>query len=193
MAANRRKILVPLATLTVAGAVAVGSGASFTSTTASTTAVSSGVVSHSNDVTSLAIENIKDGDTITGSVTVTNTGTLPSTLTLAQTGGDSTFVPGDLLLTLSQDGAVLWTGDFASLDQTLELGEIAADPDAEGAGLGGSATVDFSVTLDETDGIDDNTNENKDASASFTWVSTQLEGDSIPFLDAFDGAFGIGE
>ena len=30
MAANRRKILVPLATLTVAGAVAVGSGATFT-------------------------------------------------------------------------------------------------------------------------------------------------------------------
>ncbi len=31
MAANRRKVLVPLATLMVAGSVAVGSGASFTS------------------------------------------------------------------------------------------------------------------------------------------------------------------
>ena len=81
MAANRRKVLVPLATLMVAGTVAVGSGASFTSTTASTTAVTSGSVTHVNDVTSLSITNIKDKDTVTGSVKITNTGTLPSTLT----------------------------------------------------------------------------------------------------------------
>ena len=33
---NSRKILVPLATLAAAGAIAIGSGATFTSTTANT-------------------------------------------------------------------------------------------------------------------------------------------------------------
>jgi hypothetical protein len=46
------------------------------------------------------------------------------------------------------------------------------------------------VTLDETT---DNSNENKTASASFTWVSTQLEGEGLGFSTLFDGAFGIGD
>lgn len=185
MAANRRKILVPLATLAVAGAVAVGSGASFTSTTASTAAVSSGVVSHSNDVTSLAIENIKDGDTITGSVTVTNTGTLDSDLTLEATAADGTFVNPDLNLQLLAGGVEIYNGPFQDVETAgvLDVARITSE------GLTESATVDFVVTLNE---LTDNTNENKAASASFTWVSTQLEGEGIPFVSTFTEGLGIG-
>ncbi|GAB2643010.1 hypothetical protein GCM10027270_34110 [Nocardioides ginkgobilobae] len=185
MAANRRKILVPLATLTVAGAVAVGSGASFTSTTASTTSVSSGIVSHSNDVTSLDITNIKDGDTITGSVTVTNTGTLQSDLTLQATAADGGFVNPDLNLQLVSGGTTLYNGPFQDVETAgvLDVATLAVD------GAGESATVQFIVTLDE---LTDNSNENKTASASFTWVSTQLEGEGLGFTSAFAGAFGIG-
>ena len=43
-----RKVLVPLATLAVAAAVAVGSGATFTSTSHSKIVVTSGKVVHSN-------------------------------------------------------------------------------------------------------------------------------------------------
>ena len=43
---NRRKILIPLATLLAAGAVAVGSGATFTSTTMSASAVTAGTLVH---------------------------------------------------------------------------------------------------------------------------------------------------
>lgn len=185
MAANRRKILVPLATLTVAGAVAVGSGASFTSTTASTTSVSSGVVSHSNDVTSLVVENIKDGDTITGTVTVTNTGTLSSDLTLEATAADGTFINPDLNLQLLVAGATIYDGPFQDVDTAgaLDVARLTADGATE------SATVTFVVTLDEAT---DNSNEDKDASASFTWVSTQLEGEGLSFTSAFDALPGIG-
>lgn len=170
--ATRRKVLVPLATLMVAGAVAVGSGASFTSTTASTTAVSSGNVTHANDVTKLAITNIKDDDVVTGSVTITNTGSLPSTLTLAETGSTSTFIGGDLKLKLTTGSTVLYNGTFGGLVDNAKI-DLGALP------VGGSTTVTFAVTLDETT---DNTNEGKDAGASFQWVSTQEAGSPLSFL-----------
>jgi len=184
MAANRRKILVPLATLTVAGAVAVGSGASFTSTTASTTAVSSGNVTHSTDITTMDITNIKDGDTIKGSVTITNTGTIDSTLTIAETDfavGQKSFLPGDLTLTLVQDGNVatpVYSGDFGGMtdDVTYDLGALP---------VGESTTVEFTVVLDEAT---DNTNENASATAAFQWVSTQVDGEDLDFVtNVFDG------
>lgn len=181
--ATRRKVLVPLATLLVAGTVAVGSGASFTSSTASTTAVSSGSVTHVNDVTSLAVENIKDGDTITGSVTIENTGTLDSTLTLAETGATSGFVDGDLDLRLTQGSTVLYDGTFGGLvdGRTLDLGALP---------VGATTTVTFAVTLTEST---DNTNEGRTAQAAFQWVSTQEEGEGLTFATAFDAIAGLGD
>lgn len=195
MAANRRKVLVPLATLMVAGAVAVGSGASFTSTTASTTTVTSGAVTHVNDTTTLSITNIKDKDTITGSVTITNTGSLPSDLTVAQISApaaDNTFVTGDLRLKITVPGlaAPVYDGTFGQMSTTpVALGSLAADPDGAGPGKGGSITATFVVALNETT---NNTNENKKALANFQWVSTQQAGSSNPFSSAFDALTGNG-
>jgi hypothetical protein len=45
---NSRKVLVPLATLLVAGAVAVGSGATWTAESDSAITASSGKIAHSN-------------------------------------------------------------------------------------------------------------------------------------------------
>ena len=195
MAANRRKILVPLATLMVAGSVAVGSGASFTSTTASTTAVTSGAVTHVNDTTSLAITNIKDKDTITGTVKITNTGSLPSDLTIAQLSApaaENTFVTGDLKLKITVPGlaAPVYDGTFGQMPSTpVALGSMAADPDGAGPQVGGSITATFVVTLNETT---NNTNEGKKALASFQWVSTQQAGSSLSFVPGYDALFGQG-
>ncbi|NYG56653.1 TasA family protein [Nocardioides perillae] len=167
-----RKVLVPLATLMAAGAVAVGSGATFTSTTASTTSVASGSVTHANDVTKLDIANIKPGDTITGSVVITNTGTLPSTLTLQETGDATTFNGADLELSLTQGGTSLYDGSFGALDNATKLA-LGALP------VGGSTTVTWTVTLVESA---DNLNEGKTASASYQWVSTQDAGVTLPFV-----------
>lgn len=170
--ATRRKVLVPLATLMVAGTIAVGSGASFTSTTASTTAVSSGSVTHSNNVTNLAITNIKDKDVVTGSVTITNSGTLASTLTLAETGATSNFIGSDLNLKLTKDSTVLYDGAFGGQVDNAKI-DLGALP------VGASTTVTFVVTLNETT---DNTNEGKTAQAGFQWVSTQEAGSPLSFL-----------
>lgn len=178
-----RKVLVPLATLMAAGAVAVGSGASFTSTSASTTAVTSGNVTHVNDVTSLDITDIKDGDVVTGAVTIENTGTVASTLTLAETGSTSSFVAGDLDLRLTAGDTVLYDGTFGALEDGLALpvGDLP---------VGGSQTVTFTVSLNEAT---DNTNEDKDASASFQWVSTQVDGEALDFVATLGGALGLGD
>lgn len=195
MAANRRKVLVPLATLMVAGAVAVGSGASFTSTTASTTTVTSGAVTHVNDVTTLAVTNIKDKDTITGTVTITNTGSLPSDLTVAQVSApalDNTFVTGDLRLKITVPGLAtpVYDGTFGQMSTTpVALGSLAADPDGAGDQKGGSITATFVVTLNETT---NNTNEGKKALANFQWVSTQQAGSSLPFVGTLNNALGFG-
>lgn len=172
--ANRRsrKVLVPLATLMAAGAVAVGSGATFTSTTASTSTVASGSVTHANNVTKLDIANIKPGDTVTGSVVISNTGTLPSTLTLQETADATTFNAADLNLRLTQGGATLYNGSFGALDNATKLA-LGALP------VGGSTTVTWTVTLVETA---DNLNEGKNASASYQWVSTQDAGVTLPFV-----------
>ena len=80
---NRRKVLVPLTTVLVAGAVAVGSGATFTSTTDNTiSSVTSGTLTHTNSKDRAAIfnlpANLKPGDVVNGTVTITNTGSLPA-------------------------------------------------------------------------------------------------------------------
>ncbi len=185
---NRRKVLVPLATLAIAGAIAVGSGATFTSTTASTTAVSSGAVTHANDVSKLDIGNIKPGDTIKGTVTVTNTGSLDSTLSLRQVSATNGFVADDLQLTLTHtdSGTALtaatpfYTGDFAKF-ATKDLGALAADPDGSGPAKGGSATVQWAVTLKQSAA---NANEGKSATANYEWVSTQKAGEERSFVSS---------
>lgn len=173
MTSNRRKVLVPLATLLAAGAVAIGSGATFTSTTASTTTVASGHVEHTLDNTKLDIANIKPGDVITGSVELTNTGTLPATVTLRENLSTNTFTDGALTLELTQAGNAtpLYSGNFGGLADTTVLPLGAVDVD-------GSTTVTWKVTFaaDAT-----NLDEKKAASASYTWISTQNPGVALPF------------
>ena len=67
---NRRKILIPLATLLAAGAVAVGSGATFTSTSVSSSAVTAGTLVHTQHGQRGHDERharSSPGDTVTGS------------------------------------------------------------------------------------------------------------------------------
>ncbi|MBD8608868.1 hypothetical protein IFT73_18580, partial [Aeromicrobium sp. CFBP 8757] len=84
-----KKILLPLATLVAAGAIAVGSGATFTSTSANTiSSVTSGTLTQSNSKANAAIfnlTNIKPGDVVNGSLTIKNTGSLPATFSLTET------------------------------------------------------------------------------------------------------------
>lgn len=170
--ATRRKVLVPLATLLVAGAVTVGSGATFTSQTAHSAAVTSGTLSHTNSQNGLKlnITGIKPGDTRSGTVTLTNDGNLDSTLALSESADSSGFAAGDLKLVISQSGVTtpLYTGDFGGQDNAVKM-------DLGALNVGRSTTVTFTVSMPTTAG---NVNQGKSAAATYTYVTTQNAGDT---------------
>jgi spore coat-associated protein N len=171
---NRRKVLVPLATMLAAGAVAVGSGATFTSTPSNSVAVTAGHLVHTNnhDGTTLTAANMKPGDSLTGTVTIQNTGTLDSTLKLDETANADAFAVNDLTLKVSQGATVLYNGDFAGSIGTLDLGSLNAGAN----GVGDSTQVTFVVSMPSTD---TDVEQGKTASASFRFVSTQKAGSSL--------------
>ncbi len=95
---NTKKVLLPLATLLAAGAVAIGSGATFTSSTANTiSSVTSGTLTHTNSKNNAAVfslSNIKPGDVVNGSLTITNTGSLPASFSLTETSSTGQHAAG---------------------------------------------------------------------------------------------------
>lgn len=172
---NSRKILVPLATLAAAGAIAIGSGATFTSTTANTiSSVTSGTLTHTNSKDNAAVftlTNLKPGDTLTGSLTLKNTGSLPAAFSLTEKSSTNGFTGSNLTLEIKNatTGGVVYTGTFGGLEDGLkkDIGQIA--PDA-------SSKFDFTVKLAQGA---DNADQGKNATATYTWDSVQLEGSTF--------------
>lgn len=168
--AMSRKILIPLATLVAAGAVAVGSGATWTSTTDNAISVTAGDLLHVNsqDGATLTLDEIKPGDSMSGSVTVENTGSTDSTLDLAVSGARTDF-SNFLTISVSENGVSLYDGPFSG----LALGFAQTDIDFAS---GDSVTYDVSVALDtaatEADQL-------KVAGAAFTWTQTQVDGEVL--------------
>lgn len=162
---GKRRLLVPLATLLAAAAVAVGSGATYTSTSAHAVSVTSGVLTHSNnhDGETLAVTNFRPGDTASGTLTITNDGTIDSTLILQETSSTNGFTSGVLTLKISQGATVLYNDDFGGLaDATkLNLGDLP---------VGASTTVTYTISMDAAAG---NENQGAVATAHYQWVTTQ--------------------
>jgi spore coat-associated protein N len=166
MTANSRKALVPLATLLAAGAVAIGSGATWTSTTSSSVSVTSGDVLHTNnhDGAVLTVANIKPGDTVSGTVDIENTGTLDATLGFQESGDTTGFSAGGLNLVIKQGSTELYNGDFGGYANTVHnLGDLDS---------GETSTFTFTISMPSDAS---NANQNKTASATYTWVTTQKD------------------
>lgn len=169
-----KKVLVPLATLLAAGAIAVGSGASFTSTTENTiSAVTSGTLEQSNSKDNAAVFNLADvkpGDVLNGSLVITNTGSLPAKFSLTETTSTNEFAGENLSLTIknSTTGAPVYTGTFGGLEDGVknQLGTFAA---------GEANSYVFTVKLDQAA---DNSQQGKTATAAFQWDSVQLDGET---------------
>ncbi len=171
---NTKKILIPLATLAAAGAIVVGSSATFSSETGNTiSAVTSGTLSHTNSKDNQAIfdlTNLKPGDTLTGSLTLTNTGSLPAGFSLTEKSSTNAFTGENLTLTIANTttGAQIYDGTFGGLEDGVKqtLGTIAPDV---------ANTFTFTVKLDEATG---NNDQGKSAGAVYTWNSVQLDATS---------------
>jgi len=167
-----RKILVSLATLLAAGAVAVGSGATFTSSTGNTiSAVTAGTLTQSNSKSGQAIfnlTNLKPGDTLNGSLALTNTGSLPASFSLTEVSSSNTFTGANLTLDIVDTTAksTVYSGSFGGLaDGTKNvLGDWAA---------GTTHNFTFTVKLAQDA---PNADQGKTAAAVYAWDSVQLAG-----------------
>ncbi|MDC5697176.1 CalY family protein [Intrasporangium calvum] len=173
---NSKKILVPLATLVVAGAIAVGSGATFSSTSENTiSSVTAGTLTQSNSKDGLAVfnvANIKPGDTVNGTVTIKNTGSLPANFTLTEVSSSNGFSGNNLTLVIKNQAtnAEVYNGTFGGLKSAGAKG--LGDTWAAGA----SNTYVFTVKL----ALDTpNADQGASASATYKWDATQvLAGDT---------------
>jgi len=167
---SHKRAIVGLATILAATAVAVGSGATFTSQTASAeSSFVSGTLTQSNSKDGVAIvtgANMKPGDVRTGEVTISNTGSLPGVFTLTERNDSNGFQPGSLTLRIQDTapgGAVVYDGDLGSVPASgIALGTFAAD--------GGAKTYRFTVTLQTTAGDDD---QGRSAGAEYVWDAVQ--------------------
>lgn len=178
MAKATRKILVPLATLTAAAAVAIGSGATFTTQTHNTiSAVTAGSLQQTNSKADSALfnlSNMKPGDSVTGAVTITNSGSLAQKLTASELQVADSFTTGDLKLVVTDtsDSRQVYSGNFGSMGTGVSL--LAHDGSDTWA-AGEAHSYSFVVTLASAAG---NQDQGKAASASFTWDGVQTAGSS---------------
>jgi len=164
-----RKILVPLATLLAAGSIAVGSGATFSSTTGNTiAAVTAGTLTQSNSKDGQAIfnlTNLKPGDVLNGSLTLTNTGTLPAIFSLTEVSSTNGFSASNLTLDIKDTtaGTTVFSGTFGALVDGAknDLGTWAA-------GQAHNFTFTVKLSADAT-----NAEQGKTASAVYSWSSVQ--------------------
>lgn len=128
-----RKILVPLATLAIASAVAVGSGADFTSTSQITADITAGkiVADNNKDTGTLTITELKPGDAASGTVQLTRgtgsnlSGDLSVVIDNVTSGFDADAV------TITVDGnSTSGTADLETVEQsvdhkaTIDLGSL---------------------------------------------------------------------
>lgn len=166
------KVLVPLATFAAAGAIAVGSGATFTSQTGNTiSAVTSGTLQQTNSKDGAAIfdlSNLKPGDTLNGNLTLTNTGSLPASFGLTETSSANSFSADNLSLTIvnTTTGASVYTGTFGGLADGTRTDLGVVQP-------GAADSFTFTVRLASAA---PNTDQGRTASAAYRWDAVQLDG-----------------
>ena len=153
-----RLVVLPLAPLLAAAALAVGSGADFSSSSVvTTTSTTSGALSPSNGRANSAIfrlGNLKPGDSLTGSVVIANSGWLVER-------GTNGFVKKDnlslIIAVATAPTAPIWVGTFGALTKE---GPLALEGD------GTPREYIFTVTLAPSA---DNTEQGRTASASYRW------------------------
>lgn len=171
---SRTKVLSLLAVLITAGAMTLQSGATFTSQSANpmnvVTAGTLRLESSAPDQAVITATDVKPGDVTRGTVTLTNTGTLPGDLGFTEVESASEFAPGVLTLTVTDttpggSGDVVYTGDFGGLADGARTEVGVLEP-------GEARTYEFTVELSRDA---DNTQQGLAASATFRWDAVQVD------------------
>ena len=167
------KILLSLAAISVMTIAAVGGTfANFTAspTTIASNAFASGslTMSRSGSGAIFTASAMKIGDTATGSVTITNTGTIAGAYSLAGSSSGSSALSSQLNLKVYKDvdgGTAIYDGSLGAFS-SVALGTFAASGDAH--------TFYFHVSFPTTGtDVGDNALQGLSASTTFTWSATQ--------------------
>ena len=164
-----RKALVPLATLAVAAAVAVGSGATWTTSSTNHVSITSGNLLNENldDGATMTVGQLKPGVTKSAKLTIDegDDNDVDADLKLVASNVSSGFTAGDLLIRIKAENKVD-TGYFNfetlnSTNGTIDLGTLEDEF--------GTQTVEIFVSMPTTAG---NGAQGKDATADFQFVTT---------------------
>ncbi len=180
--ATPRRLLIALGALTIASAVAVGTGANFNATSANPgTIITAGTIVLTDSASGTAILTtgpMKPGGTSTGTVDIKNGGSVPATVTLAKAGltdtPSSPPLSGKLALTIQDLGepscvsgcptpVTLYSGTLGSMG-TIALGSFAA-----------SAAHRYKLTVSFPEGVNgaDNSYEGANTRVDYVWTATQ--------------------
>jgi spore coat-associated protein N len=168
------KILLSVATVAVVTVAAVGG--TFANFTATPTSIASNAfaagsltMTRSGSGAIFSASAMKIGDSATGSITISNTGSLAGSYTLAGSGSGSATLANQLTLKIYADvdssGTPVYDGTLGGFS-SASLGTFAATT--------GTHTYYFHVTLPTT-GADttDNAFQGLSASETFTWSAVQ--------------------
>jgi spore coat-associated protein N len=167
---NRGKILVAIAALLVAVAATVGSGAVWSASSSNlgnTVATGNLALDDSKTGAIFAISNLAPGHDGTGSVVLNNTGTVPGSLQLTQTGFTDTpgtagtLLSGQLNVVITDNGSEIYNGTFANL-QSNPVSPIAMAPSTP-------HTVVWTVTLPSGSG---NSYQDTGINVGYSWMLT---------------------
>jgi hypothetical protein len=181
--ASPRTLLGALLMLVVAAGLAVGSGASFTSQTASPgNMITAGALTIDNDKRNDGTEgaifhadNMKPGDSTSGVVTVSNTGTVDGAFTLAMAAptasGTGADLSGRLHLQVEELGS--GSGVVATPIADTTISAVGTTPVSLGTWSGGSSHR-YRFTVTWPSGLSgDNAYMSSGLSMDFTWSATQ--------------------
>lgn len=186
LARQPKRTVAGLATALAAVGLAAGSGADFTSSSSNpANTFSSGTLSQTNDKANAAIlslSGMKPGSTTNGSVTITNTGTLPGAFTLSKsnlvdskTGTGGVKLSGQLDLKVADVTGAPATPPVVYDGKVGAMGSIALDYDPATVGTqqfpanGGARTYSFTVTLPSTTGDD---YQGTEMTVQYDWTAT---------------------
>jgi spore coat-associated protein N len=175
-----KRTLAALASLCLAAAVAVGSGASFTSASANpSNTFSAGNLSQTNSKSGAAIltaNKMKPADSVNGTVTITNSGDVPASFTLSKSnlsdtpGPNGGSLPGKLDLTVE---------DVTGTPATVYTGKVnAMPPQSLGSfAVGEARTYKFTVTFPDggtppSDTTGDNAYKGSSMTVQYDWTAS---------------------
>jgi hypothetical protein len=168
---RRLQVLVAMAALLLAVSVVIGSGASFTSSTANAgNLFTGGILSHTNSKAPgaiLTLSKMRPGDSVSGTVTLSNTGDVPGKFTLSKSMvTDADGLGAELNLVITEGATTVYTGTLAGVLTNKDLSTWKPAPDPSQ-----THTYTFTVTWPNT-GVagDDNVFMGKSATYRFDWT-----------------------